>query len=213
MPIEQAPRAYEADQTLEMSEKRAPLREYGMNYRVDPTVSFAEFRYWAKVEREEEREAERLYLERRGPMTMTKAIKGRFSKGVHHDNKKMDQQDATRTGPSTEEKGGSEHAGIAGRFKSMFGRSSGADGHHNHDNNALTASASNDKTAHNVAHGASSDSSLDEEWKTASRALRTAGWSSIFFLVTTDILGWSNTPYVSNLPKHCVSPCPICAKR
>ncbi|OAA78805.1 Transmembrane amino acid transporter family protein [Akanthomyces lecanii RCEF 1005] len=197
MPIEQAPRAGETDRSLEMPEKTAPLREYGMDYRVDPTVSFAEFRYWAKVEREEEREAERLYLERRGPMTLKKAIKGRFSKGVHHDNKKMDQQDATRTGPSTEEKGGSEHAGIAGRFKSMFSKSSRADGHQNHDNSVLPASASSDdKNAPNVAHGGSSASSLDEEWKTASRALRTAGWSSIFFLVTTDILGWSVTPFV-----------------
>lgn len=34
----------------------------------------------------------------------------------------------------------------------------------------------------------------DEEWKTAARALRTASWSSIFFLITTDILGWSSCP-------------------
>jgi hypothetical protein len=29
----------------------------------------------------------------------------------------------------------------------------------------------------------------DLEWRQASRALRTASWSSIFFLITTDILG------------------------
>ena len=29
----------------------------------------------------------------------------------------------------------------------------------------------------------------DAEWKQASRALRTAGWGSIFFLITTDVLG------------------------
>ncbi len=196
--IEQAPRARDGDRSLEMPEKAAPLREYGINYRVDPTVSFAEFRYWAKVEREEEREAERLYLERRGPMTLKKAIKGRFSKGIHHENEKMDQQDAARAGPSTEEKGGSEHTGIAGRFKGMFGKSSGSAGEHeNHGDNVLTAPASNEvKTATSVARGDSSATSLDEEWKTAARALRTAGWSSIFFLVTTDILGWSSTPYV-----------------
>lgn len=33
------------------------------------------------------------------------------------------------------------------------------------------------------------------EWKTASRALRTASWGSIFFLITTDILGPFTTPW------------------
>ncbi|KAI7192521.1 amino acid transporter-like protein [Hortaea werneckii] len=36
----------------------------------------------------------------------------------------------------------------------------------------------------------------DEEWRTAARALRTASWSTIFYLVTTDILGWSSCPFV-----------------
>ncbi|TQV91887.1 hypothetical protein V2A60_006012 [Cordyceps javanica] len=209
MPIEAAPPASKAqaarrgslrETSLETPAKAAPLRGYGIDYRVDPTVSFAEFRYWAKVEREEEREAERLYLERRGPMTLTKMIKSRFSKGVHHDNKKMDQQDAARIpGPSTEEKGGSEHTSIAGRFKGVLNKSSsgGDEKDEARENKALAASALNeDKNAPSVAHGDSSSASLDEEWKTAARALRTAGWSSIFFLVTTDILGWSGTPFV-----------------
>lgn len=37
---------------------------------------------------------------------------------------------------------------------------------------------------------------LDAEWRRAARALRTAGWGTIFYLITTDILGWSQTPYV-----------------
>jgi hypothetical protein len=32
------------------------------------------------------------------------------------------------------------------------------------------------------------------EWKNASRAMRTASWGSIFFLITTDILGPFSTP-------------------
>lgn len=32
------------------------------------------------------------------------------------------------------------------------------------------------------------------ELHTANRALRTAGWGSVFYLITTDILGPSNTP-------------------
>lgn len=34
----------------------------------------------------------------------------------------------------------------------------------------------------------------DLEWKQASRSLRTASWGSIFFLITTDILGPSGAP-------------------
>jgi hypothetical protein len=34
----------------------------------------------------------------------------------------------------------------------------------------------------------------DAEYKNASRAIRTAGWSSVFYLVTTDILGPFSTP-------------------
>lgn len=36
----------------------------------------------------------------------------------------------------------------------------------------------------------------DLEWRQASRALRTASWGSIFFLITTDILGPSGAAYV-----------------
>ena len=35
----------------------------------------------------------------------------------------------------------------------------------------------------------------DSEWKTASRAVRTASWSSCFFLITTDILGPFSVPW------------------
>jgi hypothetical protein len=34
----------------------------------------------------------------------------------------------------------------------------------------------------------------DDEWKNASRALRTATWSAVFYLITTDILGPFNVP-------------------
>lgn len=35
----------------------------------------------------------------------------------------------------------------------------------------------------------------DAEWKTASRAVRTAGWSGVFYLITTDILGPFSVPW------------------
>lgn len=34
----------------------------------------------------------------------------------------------------------------------------------------------------------------DSEWKHASRAVRTAGWTSVFYLITTDILGPFSVP-------------------
>ncbi|CAD6441827.1 af399bb8-774e-4d6c-8e8e-72daae1aa3aa [Sclerotinia trifoliorum] len=35
----------------------------------------------------------------------------------------------------------------------------------------------------------------EAEWKTASRAVRTAGWSGVFYLITTDILGPFSVPW------------------
>jgi hypothetical protein len=34
----------------------------------------------------------------------------------------------------------------------------------------------------------------EEEWKTAARALKTTSWGTVFFLITTDILGWGSCP-------------------
>lgn len=39
----------------------------------------------------------------------------------------------------------------------------------------------------------------EEEWLQASRAARTATWGSIFYLITTDVLGPYSVPYVSFL--------------
>jgi len=37
----------------------------------------------------------------------------------------------------------------------------------------------------------------DAEWNSASRAARTATWSAVFYLITTDIMGPYSVPYVS----------------
>ncbi len=42
----------------------------------------------------------------------------------------------------------------------------------------------------------------EAEWKNASRAVRTAGWSSVFYLITTDILGPFSVPYVPTRPHN-----------
>ncbi|KAI1169995.1 transmembrane amino acid transporter protein-domain-containing protein [Nemania sp. FL0916] len=45
-------------------------------------------------------------------------------------------------------------------------------------------------------HGTSSNQiTTDEEWVNASRALRTASWGAVFYLITTDILGPFAVPY------------------
>ena len=55
-----------------------------------------------------------------------------------------------------------------------------------------------DKSAIGPIAASSSDDDImkvtEAEWRQAARALRTAGWGTIFYLVTTDILGWSSAP-------------------
>jgi hypothetical protein len=134
-------------------------RTWGLRARVDPTVTFEEYVYWAKIERAEEYENNRLYKEERGPLNFTKVIKNRFSKGIHHEEKKKREAALAAiggiTGSETDEKGG-----------------------------IIT----------DISTPPRSGAVTEEEWKTAARALKTASWGTIFFLVTTDILGWSSTP-------------------
>ena len=86
---------------------------------------------------------------------------------------------------------------------------------------AATAAATGDAAAHEKAAAAvaaaekdrqqtGSDSDVitgvtDAEWKQASRAVRTAGWGGVFYLITTDILGPASAPYVfiPSLLKRC----------
>ncbi|KAJ5707678.1 hypothetical protein N7488_007479 [Penicillium malachiteum] len=138
--------------------QRAPERVYGLAARCDPTVSFEEYRHWAKIEREEEEEMNRVYMEERGTLTFAKVIKNRFSKGVHHENKKKEQRAIAAAAAQTSSEG--------------------------------------EDSVKKVAETTITAASLDPEWKTAARALRTASWGTIFFLITTDILGWSSCPFV-----------------
>ena len=134
-------------------------RNWGLTARVDPRVTFEEYIYWAKIERAEELEANRIYVEERGPLSVSKVIKGRFSKGIHHENKKKMAQQAITQSDS--------------------------------------GSGSDEKSGFGVVGAKDTPSSMavsPEEWKQAARALKTASWGTIFFLITTDILGWSTTP-------------------
>lgn len=139
----------------ELHEPKIMERTWGMKARVDPTVTFEEYVYWAKIERADEHERNREYVEKRGPVTVTQVIKDRFSKGVHHEEKK-EREKALKEAADSKEAGGN-----------VTGTSS-------HEDLRVT----------------------DEEWRTAARALRTASWGTVFFLITTDILGWGSCPYV-----------------
>jgi hypothetical protein len=141
-------------------------RNWGLTARVDPTVTFEEYMYWAKIERAGEHEANRIYIEERGPRTIVGVLKGRFSKGVHHENEKKRKTEAQEI---------IAHGGLPKNVAQLDEKG-----------NAV------------VAAGDSSDSEMmtvsPEEWKQAARALKTASWGTIFFLITTDILGWSSAP-------------------
>jgi hypothetical protein len=135
-------------------------RTWGLQARVDGSVTFEEYVYWAKIERAEEHESNRQYVETRGPLSVGKVIKGRFSKGIHHEKQK---QEAAQAAQAAQE--ASNATGLEKETGIMT-----------------------------VNNDSSSGSVSDEEWKTAARSLRTASWGTIFYLVTTDILGWSSTP-------------------
>ncbi|WPH03029.1 hypothetical protein R9X50_00590300 [Acrodontium crateriforme] len=128
-----------------------PQRVYGLAARTIRGITFEEYRYWAKEERNLEREENRQYVERRGPATIMSTIKGRFSKGIHHENAQREAAErelAEKNGDGT-------------------------------------------LTPIPPPQGAT-----NEEWRVAARALRTASWGTVFFVMTTDILGWSSTPFV-----------------
>lgn len=129
-------------------------RIWGLDARVDGTVTFEEYAYWAKIERADELERNRLYVEKRGPLSVTKVIKNRFSKGIHHDEKK-ERERAAQIITNTDEKTG------------------------------VVSVSDNSPSPLSV---------TEEEWRTAARALKTASWGTVFFLITTDILGWGSCP-------------------
>ena len=135
-------------------------RVWGFAARVDSTVTYEEFKYWAKIEREMEVEENRTFQAEHGSPLM-ESIKNKFSKGGRA--KAKAEQDARLNTLS--------HVGE----KQPGGAVTSAEGqNHAGFNDALHVS--------------------DADWRNAARALRTASWGQAFFLITTDILGWSGAP-------------------
>lgn len=140
-------------------------RQWGLEARLDPSVTFEEFTYWAKIERELEDEEYRRFrvVESSGILGQ---IKGYFGKNAYDDDKIINSRELQ----SQEE---------ASKWSEK----------------ELTVATNKDGSA--IKSIPPSDThDLDAEWRTAARALKNASWGAVFYLITTDILGWSQTPYV-----------------
>jgi hypothetical protein len=128
-------------------------REWGFAARVDPTVTYEEYVYWAKIEREMEIEYNKTFQAEHGSPLM-ESIRNVFSK--------------------------------EGRQKTKADKDARLQ--------ALTHVGDEKQSDNSPSPPNSTLQVSDEEWRTASRALRTASWGQMFFLITTDILGWSGAP-------------------
>lgn len=118
-------------------------------------------RYWADIQRAEEHEENKRYVEERGPLTVAKVIKNRFSKGIQQERAtKEKKQNALQVngGPAAVGRGEDDTRKLGD----------------------ITSSNSSGRERVVV---------TEEEWKTSARALRTASWGTIFFIITMDILG------------------------
>ncbi|KAL1868424.1 hypothetical protein VTK73DRAFT_3690 [Phialemonium thermophilum] len=161
----------------------------------DVDVSFEEYLYWASVTRAEERRANEEYRAVQGPMTMKTIIRGRFAKPP----KPPQPHGASLHPPATDREHGRQATGPA---SSLRGSSLS-------EKTTRTTSASTSTETLSPSSGNASPPPTrvptapaprypeitEAEWKTASRAFRTAGWGSVFYLVTTDILGPGSTPW------------------
>ena len=142
----------------------------GFAARIDDTVTFEEYTYWAKIEREMEAVEEREFHTKHGKMPLLNLIKGKVSKAGRLAQKQASDDRAMQLQTVTE--AGAKGTGL------------------NDEKNPVTTVASHSPTR-------SEDNPLkvyDAEWRLAARALRTASWGQMFFLITTDILGWSGAP-------------------
>lgn len=144
-------------------------RIWGLQARLDPSVTFEEFTHWAKIERELEEVEFRRYKEQTAGGGILGSLKGYFTSNPYQDAKTKN--DAAHALGSSAESGS--------RTDEKTGQ---------------LVTDSDDSSPRAVSPNQSSD--LDAEWRQASRALRSAGWGAIFYLITTDILGWGQTPYV-----------------
>lgn len=144
------------------SEEKPAIQErvWGFAARTDSTVTYEEYVYWAKIEREMEVEENKVHNAEHGSPLKT-SIKNVFSK-AGRERTKAEKEARLQTLSTLHEK---QPGGVVTGVESP-------------------------QAADSPMHV------TDTEWRTAARALRTASWGQMFFLITTDILGWSGAPYV-----------------
>lgn len=146
---------------MSLDGKHAGLRQrlWGLEARMDPNVTFEEYSFWAKIEREMEVVEQRKWIESVKDQGALGGFKAYFVSPKQKEQAQIAHAAATET-PSPEKTSGSETEGALEPI------------------------------------GPSQTHVYDAEWRQAARALRTSGWMTIFYLITTDILGWAQTPYV-----------------
>jgi hypothetical protein len=144
-------------------------RLWGIEARVDSKVTFEEFTYWAKVEREMEMEEKCRYKVVTSGQGVLGSIKAYFNRN-HYEDVKIKASDNCRALQNHEEvtQWSKDEMSLVVKDDDCVSPIPPAGGTHDY----------------------------DAEWRQAARALRTAGWGGIFYLITTDIIGWSRTPYV-----------------
>lgn len=140
-------------------------REWGLNARLATDVTFEEYTYWAKVEREMEEE-EYARFRSVAATDFMGTIKNYFTTNPYEDAKVHESREIQGNSDSTDQSEKKSGVPVQG------------------DDSGISPIAP------------AGTHELDAEWRTAARALRTAGWGTIFYLITTDILGWTQTPYV-----------------
>jgi hypothetical protein len=144
-------------------------RTWGHAARVDDSVTFEEYLYWAKIEREMEQEEEKRYRAETGSTVLqyikqNMSAQGRQKRKEEKEKRLMALQSVTEaTVPPPEYEKTASTGVMAG-------------------------------TNTNNAPEYSELKVTDAEWRIAARAMRTASWGQMFFLITTDILGWSGAP-------------------
>jgi len=147
-------------------------RVWGLAARVDETVTWEEYVYWAKIEREMEREEAIKFNAENGNYPLLDLIKDKFSA-----------EGRARQKALKEERALALKASVETAPAPIIDEKTGA--------GALTTHSPESEEGFREPLKAT-----DAEWRGAARAMRTASWGQMFFLITTDILGWSGAPFV-----------------
>ena len=148
--------------------------------RHDPSITFEEYMYWATITRADELVDNAKYIAERGPVTLKSLVKDRFS------TYKYTPQAAVRpekpaAPPAADAASGNQLDEKTGDKEQETGSDSSTTG----DNTLDSRPSGDDEVITSV---------TADEWKRASRAIRTAGWGGVFYLITTDILGPFSAP-------------------